>query len=243
MANPLPKKRCAHATFWKPDEPDPKKRGCMLNAPDVMDPKTGKPKEKFCTCGNNPLAMKDFIRMNLPRALWSATMEGVTPSVKPAAEKYASQIIEARRKGAGAYIYGPMGVGKSGLAAALSKEASAWGFTVYCSSVSELREAVRAKRSFDPQMSVFDRCRSVDFLFLDDLQLQDATEHFFSLAEIRNMIVNRRDGLLVTLVTSRVYPNEWSKDPNKWFFNELGRSLATLEVKGECRSQPTNLFK
>jgi DNA replication protein DnaC len=132
----------------------------------------------------NPLPQKrelgpvDFARINLHKTLWEADLAGVTAEVRAPVARFASRIVEARRHGGGAYFYGPIGSGKSGAAGVLAKEARAWGFTVYCTTVSELRDAVRDRKMFDAEASVLVRCRQVDALVLDDLQMSDKDEKF-----------------------------------------------------------------
>jgi hypothetical protein len=243
MANPLAKKRGPH-TPWNSKAERHEDRGCGLNSPDETDPRTGKPREKFCTCGNNPVGPDDYRRINLPRAFWGATLEGVQEDNRTGVKKFLDRVVEARERGAGGYIYGPISVGKTGIGALIMIEARAWGFTAYCITVSALRDAIRDRKAFDAEMSIYERCRTVDFLLLDDLTALDFEEKYnFTKGDIRNLVCNRKDRGLVTIVTSRLSLFELDKLDRSFSYDIAVKCLAPFEVKGEPLPVETDLFK
>ena len=244
MANPLSKRRMPH-TPWNPKATTREEQGCGLNAPDEPDPRRpGKLREKFCTCGNNPVGPEDFVRINLPKAYWNATLDHVPESVRTNVAKFLERICEAPKEGAGGYLYGFKGVGKTGIGALIVTEARAWGFTAYCITTSALREAVKERKPFDGEQSIWQRCQSVDFLLLDDLTNSDLDEKFnFSKNDIRNLICNRKDHGYVTIVTSRLSPGELKERDSDFQYDLTKKCLVGLKVEGPDQGEGNNLFK
>lgn len=191
---------------------------------------------KVCTCMANPLDEEDFTRMNLPKSLWDVALEGITEPAREAIKNFSGKIQKAYENGVGLYISGERGRGKTSAAIVALKEARAWGFPGYCISVSQLRDAIRAHASFDAESLVADRCRTVDFLLLDDLRAQDVDEKFFTINDVRNLIVNRYDSGLPTLVTSSVAPTEWGKLSTQ-IQEAVDKCCAVLTVTGKDRSK------
>lgn len=231
MANPLPKKRIPHdknCTLGKPVEWFAENKG-KWSDPNLRE---------HCTCGNNPLDVADFHRMNLPRHLWGADLEGVTASVRPQVSKFLERIHKVRANAISLYLCGDPGVGKTGAAAVVLKEARAWGYTAFYISVERLREAYKERAAFDSELSVWERCRTVDFLLLDDLRESDIKERDFTVHDIRGLIVARNDKALVTLLTSTMLPKAWEKEA-PGITNAIQQSCALLHVTGKNRHVAT----
>ncbi len=215
-----------------------KKREPHLDSCFLKNPNSPKAKEHtrpFCDCGENPLDEDDWRRMHIPKPLWSATFDGVTEDAKDSICKFAFRIQEVRKKSISLYISGPKGVGKSGAATMILKEARAWGFTAFSISVTQLREAIRSHTAFDNESTVMDRARNVDFLLLDDLRAEDATEKLFSINDIRNLIVNRYDRGFPTIITSVLGPMEWGIAP--CINDAIQKCCATLDIQGPDRHE------
>lgn len=180
------------------------------------------------------LDVDDYARIHLPRPVWDATLEGVPEGIRAGIAKYTTHIKEVKSRGYGLYLCGDRGVGKTGVASVILKTARSWGYTAYATSVTELREAIRNHEAFDSEASVYDRCRTVDFLLLDDLQQSDVGERFFGVNDIRNLITNRFDRGLITVITSLVSPKGWTgaAEPIQ---NALVKSCSFLKVEGPDR--------
>jgi len=149
--------------------------------------------------------------MHLPLELWCSSKALLTASVLVPITKFSEKILEVKEKNVGLFLHGDVGSGKTGAACVVLKEARAWGFTAYAISVTELRDAVRTYAAFDSESTIMDRARNVDFLLLDDLREEDATEKIFGINDIRNLIVSRHDRGLPTIITSLLGPMAWSK--------------------------------
>lgn len=182
--------------------------------------------------------------MHIPKMLWGVSSDGITAKVhldgegaregKDVIRKFSTRIKEIYERGVGLYLFGSKGCGKTGAAVVALKVARSWGFTAYCISVSQLRDAIRAYTAFDNESSVMERCRTVDFLLLDDLRLEDADEKLFTISDIRNLIVGRYDNALPTFITSAADPKKWGeKSPQ--IVDALEKCCAAAMMEGTDR--------
>jgi DNA replication protein DnaC len=146
----------------------------------------------------------DFVRMNLPDAYWQVKVQGVQASVRDAVVRYLTKIDEMVGMGAGLWISGAEGTGKTAIAALAAKEARSRGYTVYFSTIWELRECVRSRIGFDDDVSILGRCRVVDLLILDELREDDKVAPFFAAKEIEELVSHRRADQRVTIITTRL---------------------------------------
>jgi DNA replication protein DnaC len=216
MAKALSKQRAPHTAE------------CSLN-----NPKAEKELRRSCNCGNNPLNEADFTRMRIPRHLWGASLGGVPVSVRESIANYLKNICKAKASGGSLLLHGVPGVGKTGTGVVVLKEARTWGFSTYATTSSELREAVRAHTTFDYESSVYEWCRTVDFLLLDDLGKTDAAEKFFTLNDIRGLILSRQDRGLITIITSTLDVNAWRLSGCDSFADALYTACLPLEITGD----------
>lgn len=174
------------------------------------------------------LVRADLERMNLPEEFWHAKVQGVSAAVRPALEKYLRRVDEMVKTGAGLMVCGAPGVGKTGVAALVLKEARARGYTAMFCRLWELREMLRSRMEFDAEMSVAERVREVDALVLDDLCAQDMTAKFFTPAEIVSLVKYRASRRRVTLVTTRMTQRDLDTPP----MDELMDVLLLFGVTG-----------
>lgn len=144
----------------------------------------------------------DMLRMNLPENLWRVKVQGVQDSVRGQIEHYLLGICNNLTNGRGLLLLGQRGRGKSAIGALIAKEACAWGFTVLFMPIFELREHVRARTMFDDEMSMLDRCLTVDLLVLDDLMQDDQKSTFLSAGDLIRVISSRGSRRRTTIVTT-----------------------------------------
>jgi DNA replication protein DnaC len=142
--------------------------------------------------------------MNLPREYWTAKVQGVPESMRTTIHRYLVNTDIMLDRGAGMFLTGPAGVGKTGIASLVCKEARSRGYTVYFTSVWELRECVKSKVMFEETTSVLDRCREVDVLVLDGLREEDQKDYTFGSRAIEELLVGRGTRKRVSIVTSRL---------------------------------------
>lgn len=153
------------------------------------------------------LGKTDFERMNLPEDFWRTKVQHVQESVRKPVFTYLRKIDEMVALGAGLWVTGPNGVGKTSIAALAAKEARSRGFTVYFTSVWELRECIRARIGFDDNLTVLGRCQEVDLLVLDDLRIEDARQSFFGGKELHDLVIHRRNRRKPTIITTQLDPH------------------------------------
>lgn len=151
-----------------------------------------------------PNTRSDFERMNLPRDYWTVKVQGVPESVREMVRRYLVNTDTMVSRGAGMILSGRAGVGKTGIAALVAKEARSRGYTVYFTSVWELRECVRSKVMFDEGTSILDRCREVDVLVLDGLRPEDQKDYTFGGRSIEELLVGRGARKQVSILTTRM---------------------------------------
>jgi len=155
------------------------------------------------------LVKMDLERMNLPEEYWTARVDTVSAITRPAVERYMKNIDAMITKAAGLIIHGETGVGKTTVAALISKEARSRGRTVFFTRVWELREMIRARIPFDADMAVAERVREVDVLVLDDLREEDTSEKFFTISEITELVQYRTAWHRLTIITSCMLPEDF----------------------------------
>lgn len=169
--------------------------------------------------------------MHLPEGLWRAKIQAVPESVRSAIQSYLNRLNTMAEEGAGLLLWGDPGVGKTGAASVIAKEARARGFTAYFTTVNNLRDAIREHRMFDESMTVVERCREVDILILDNLTEGDAAERFVDLRFIEDLLTSRGTNLRISILTTRL---SWTTLLIKYesFLRTITGHLVELEVKG-----------
>lgn len=169
--------------------------------------------------------------MNLPRDYWTVKVQGVPESVQDTVRRYLVNTDTMMERGAGMILSGSPGVGKTGIAALVCKEARSRGYTVYFTSVWELRECIRAKILFDEGTSVLDRCREVDVLVLDGLRTEDQKDYVFGIRAIEELLVGRGARKKVSLVTTRMNMREL-REAFEGLLDAVQGCMVSLPVEG-----------
>jgi DNA polymerase III delta prime subunit len=181
----------------------------------------------------------DLVRMNVPEEFWpraAAGLSGLTPSIAPVVKNYARQFDEMMHAGTGLMLIGNSGVGKTGAAVALLKYARERFKTGYFIRIAELREALFSDQDFDSDTSVMSRCRSVDFLVLDDFGEMDLNAKFFKLDELQDLIVSRGPRRRPTIVTSSLSQGDILHKRSS-FLEAVGTYTPLFEVTGPDRRE------
>lgn len=150
------------------------------------------------------LTAKDCERLNIPEEFWRAKVAGVQESVRPLVVNYCSKIEANVVKPAGLILSGEAGVGKTAIASIILKEARCHGHTGYFIPIWELRECIRSKVQFDADQSVFERCRSVNLLVLDDFAEEQIDDYTFGLRHLTDLILHRTSHNKATIITSKM---------------------------------------
>lgn len=173
----------------------------------------------------------DFERMNLPEEFWRTKIFSVAESVRQKIERFLLHIDSHIEAGRGLILAGKHGVGKTGVASLIAREARCRGYTVFFISLWDFRECVRSRILFDDDQTVRERCSEVDVLVLDALRLEDAKDNVFGSRAFEELVVGRCSRLRTTIVTTRLSDKElFSVFPS--FIETTKGSLAIMEVEG-----------
>ena len=178
------------------------------------------------------LGVTDFERMNLPHEFWRAVVQVVPESMRDIVTRYLVNTDAMVKRGAGMMLSGDPGVGKTGIAALVLKEARSRGYTAYFTSVWELRECVKTRIDFEDGKSVPHRCREVDVLVLDGLDEGDKKDFHFDARDIEHLIKYRGARRKVTVVTTRMSPTELASSMSGLMIAAQG-CMVPLRVIGE----------
>lgn len=177
----------------------------------------------------------DFIRMNLPEEFWLVTYEAIgNAKVKESVHRYLQGVRKKNPVGRGLLLVGEVGTGKTAIAAVVLKYARSIGFPGFFVSFWELREYIRAKVSFDSDQTVFDRCRNVDFLVLDDFGVGDARDISLGDRFLEGLVTYRASRRRVTIITTRLKVDKLKAELGQLYL-VIGRYFEVIPVVSDLR--------
>ena len=117
-----------------------------------------------------PLTRSILERMRLPNKFWASEYGRINPGVHLRyVNRYLSKIEEVKRAGYIFILWGENGVGKTAIASILLKEARWKGFPGFFITSQQYMAENFLGSMFDDSLTVSERCRTVDFLVLDDI--------------------------------------------------------------------------
>jgi DNA replication protein DnaC len=146
----------------------------------------------------------DYQFICVPHDLWHCQLAGVQESVRSKVERFVHNAVPWLCKGMGMWVFGPPGVGKSGIAALLTKVAFAHRFDARFVSVAHLQEDIRHRRAYEDDQPALIRAQEVCFLALDDLTSQDATNPVFGATALSSFLALRASHQRPTVVTTQM---------------------------------------
>lgn len=149
----------------------------------------------------------DFRRINLGKLYWCCSISLIqSEKARVAVSRYAKKIVEMIATGSGLLITGERGVGKTGAAAVLIKEAVRRGFTAYFVSHTEIAELRFEDRAFGDGkdgVSVNQKILSAEILFLDGFDEPFLVDKAFGPLQLERLISRRNANGLATVLTTR----------------------------------------
>lgn len=191
-----------------------------------------------------PLDRDDLDRMNLPEDYRNVKLPGLPEVAGTRIRHYVGNLTSLFAQGIGLCLSGEPGVGKTSLASIVAREARVAGFTVYFTSLWELREAVRCRTVFDPEQAVLDRARAVDLLVLDGLRPEDAADPFFGKRPLEELIASRAAALRVTILTTRMAFKDLDDARGPWrTILQVGRMVAVTVQGKDLREESSRQMR
>jgi len=161
--------------------------------------------------GNRPrrrIVKADFRRINLGKLYWRCTVDGIqSESAREVVSNYARKIVSMVQTGSGLVIGGERGVGKTGAAAVLIKEAVRRGFTSYFVNHPEIRDLQFKDEVFGEGkdgITVNQKILSAEILFLDGFDEPFLVDKAFGPLHLERLISRRNARGFATVLTTRV---------------------------------------
>ena len=178
--------------------------------------------------------------MNLPRGYWEVRLARTPEGARDKAVKYLERHHYLR--GDGLFVWGPLGVGKTGLAAALLMELRRRGHTGLFVEAATLVDKLLSGAQFDLETSWGERVREVEVLVIDDIGSEHHDAGGAVEKKLESVIRTRIQEKKVTIVTCNVAPLRLGphKDGDSQkggvfrqkFVSLIRESLWPLEVNG-----------
>jgi len=169
------------------------------------------------------LSKVDLERMNLPEDYWMTKVQQVHSGggMRSDVERLLHNTDAMMSKGVGLIVRGPIGVGKTTVAALMAKEARSRGYTTLFVRLWEFREMLRSRAQFDFDTTMSERAREVDLLILDDLRWEDEKAKFFTISDISELVLYRASRRRVTIITTRFRVQDFDLPPMDRFSEVL----------------------
>jgi len=171
--------------------------------------------------------------MNIPPHMWGYRLSKVTESIRPVVSDYCDHLKKYWRDGEGFYISGLAGAGKTGAAVVILRCARTHNLSCTFITMTDLRECVRGKVAHNGELSVLDRCKTVDFFVLDSLCVEDAKDLVFGAHALRGLLESRIQAGRVTLITSSMSREQLVAFP---YLKDWAHKLPMLPVEGPNRN-------
>lgn len=181
------------------------------------------------------LTDSDLDRMNLPSVLWKSQLSKIPPEAREVITRYIEDIDSWMAKGVGFLLLGGPKIGKTSASAVLAKAAKARGKSAFFIRVGELRDSIKKDTPFSDDMSVHDRCKTVDFLVLDDLSNEDATLPYLNAHGLTDLVLLRGERFKTTVITSA---SKELKEKYPRFFTSASNYLVPITLKDAERADP-----
>ena len=161
------------------------------------------------------LVDRDYSLMMVPERYRQATWERaeMSPEAVKALADYRGRLHDAWEKGLGLYIWGPLGSGKTSIAAMVLCELRSHGQPGLFARADKLQRSRFDKIHISeehPDMWAY--AREVRVLVVDDFGKSYRDDKGFSDYDFESLIRDRYDNMLVTIVTSNVAPSQFQGD-------------------------------
>ena len=150
------------------------------------------------------LGPDDYRYIGIPSSSWAARLDRVGELVRPIIKAYVDNRAGNMKTGQGLFLYGLPRCGKTCVAAGIAKVMFAYGYSVYFTHASTIREANRYSTKFDDEVSVLNRSANVDLLVIDDFTVEDTKNPFYGAEQFKQLLKLRTDWLRPSIVVTSV---------------------------------------
>lgn len=147
---------------------------------------------------------------------------------------YARHFPEIRKLGKGLLFYGPVGTGKSHIAACIANEVINEGYLVRMTNISTMVNELQA--SFDGRAEYIYNLQKYDLLIVDDLGIERSSEYMSE--QVFNIIDSRISSGLPMIVTTNLSIEEMPNAPsidNRRVYQRILEHCHPVEISGASR--------
>ena len=186
---------------------------------------------------NGPVVLRTshLKRLNIGKRYWDARIHRIPEDAahRPVLEAYLRDIEEHHAKGEGLFLYGEYSVGKTFALSALAIAFVRMGYQAYVVQSADLNEAIIKGLPFDAEQTVMDRCRTVDFLGIDDLGKEWLKKGSgFKEQAIEQLLRFRSRELLPTIITTNMNAETFKERYGESAAAILLESMIDLQMEG-----------
>lgn len=169
----------------------------------------------------------------MPERHFTATLTSIPKNLQYVriVSDWIDHIEENIRKPKGFFFVGDFGRGKSALAAICLKAAAVRGHIGLWITARKIAGYRINKDMFDDYMTYMERAETVPILVIDEVQLAKGDNVGFTELAIEELIRDRIDAKLCTIMTSNLSPGE-IKDRVPSMANLFGEAVVKVEVAG-----------
>lgn len=147
---------------------------------------------------------------------------------------YAKHFVEMRRLGKGLLFYGPVGTGKSHIAACIANEVVNQGYLCKMTNISTMVNELQA--SFDGRAEYIYNLQKYDLLIIDDFGIERASEYMNE--QVFNIIDSRISSGLPMIVTTNLSIEDMANAPNidsRRVYQRILEHCHPVEITGSSR--------
>ena len=180
---------------------------------------------------------------NIPKDYWSVSLSAIKDSdYKEKIVEYHDNIRSKIINGDSLFLYGKLGTGKSGCACLLLQKALANGIMGFYTPTMPLQQYSIKDTPFGNNMTMMERCNTVPFLVIDELQLKANKRWVYEVLD--DLIRYRIGNKLSTIICSNYGPDKLSdfsvKDEDKdniypleGFVDVCKQAFEVIKVEGQ----------
>jgi DNA replication protein DnaC len=185
------------------------------------------------------ITIADLKRVNLGKSFWSSRTDLIQHEPAQAAiRKFRRNIVEVVATGAGMFIMGQIGRGKTSAAACLLKEAIAAGKTAYFVTHPEMRELRTDKEKRESLfgsgadgVTVRKKIETCEFLVLDGFDEPFFTDNHYGPLHLEELLTKRASEKLSTILTSR--SGTFRHEKYASLFDVISQRMLPVPIEGK----------